>query len=282
MRVYAIDVTASMAYRIQTIWTYNFILPSAAVPYMESSETVCKVQYPPGLLSTDCTHKAKNKSESATKLPADVLVRGNVTLITFNYNDTESSESRCRVISITNLGKSYSINFSKDIHQQCSGMAYNSHETTAVPDQVVGKPLMVWLHTFDYSTQGSSLLLMNMNTGDIIMDVNVSSLVGNDRYVKITSQMLIACLYLGNSTIKSPSLEFAGKTPVPLIFAVSDSSGESSVIAIDFSDYGNLKVIWKVPLAGQYVSGQISTVDRLRDSLMIFTDQNGVHFYRIS
>lgn len=282
MRVYAIDVTANMAYRIQTIWTYDFILPSASVPYMASNETMCKLQYPPGNMASDGVHTAENAKQKTTKLPADVIVRRNVTFITFNYNDTETGESRCRLVSITNLGKSYSINFSKDTVHQCSGIAFNSHESTTL-DELVTRPLMVWLHIFEYDTQGSSLLLMDVSTGSVTVNVSLASLIGKDSDIKISSQMLIACLYLGNGTVGLPSYELSGRTPVPLIFGVTDSAGKASVIAIDLSDTENLKVIWRLPLlAGQHVTGQISTVDRLKDSLMIFTDQSGVYFYKIS
>ena len=284
LRLYAFDVTGQMAYRIQTIWYYDFILSSALIPYLESKETVCKVFYPPDRLSYNSKHDHEYVLANATQLPADIVTRGNVVFITLNYKDAKSNASHCWLLSVTNLGKNYSINFSKATFYQCYGMAYNSHEATIMYfNSYQAKQLMVWQHVFEQA-HGSSLLLIDMYSGDAAMNVSLTTLLGKSG-VKITSQMLIAYLYLGNNTISHTShLGQSAKTPIPLIFGVTDSSGEGSVVAIDLSPESDMKIIWRVPLtnANQYISGQICTVDRLRDSLMVFTDQSGVYFYKIS
>lgn len=273
MRLYAIDITGNMAYRIQTIWYYDFTLPSASIPYTKSQITMCKLYYPPDSLTPD----HEDDSRNVTKLPADVLVQGDVVLATVNYINIKSGESHCLLFAVTNLGKNYSINFSKDTVQHCHGMAYNSEKSTLYThDNDI--QLLVWVHVFDPVTEGSSLLLTDMHSGDITKNVSLGTLMGKTN-VNITSRMLIAYLYLGNSTHTPPTGE-PGITPVPLIFGITDSSGASSVIAVDLLD---MKVIWTLPIPkGRQIIGQICTVDRLRDSLMVFTDQVGVYFFQIS
>ena len=270
MRLYAIDVTGNMAYRIQIIWYYDFTLPSSSIPYAKSQVTMCKLFYPPDSLTPD----HEDDSVNVTKLPADILVQGGVVLVTINYMDTQSGDSHCMLLAVTNLGKNYSINFSKDTVQHCHGMAYNSEKATMYDqdNDFPNKQLLAWVHVFDPTTEGSSLLLTDMYSGDITMNVSLSMLMGKAN-VNITSRMLIAYLYLGNSTGEH------GIKPVPLIFGVTDSSGEGSVVAVDLLD---MKVIWNLPLPkGRRVIGQICTVDRLRDSLMVFTDQVGVYFFQM-
>lgn len=275
MRLYAIDVTGNMAYRIQTIWYYDFTLPSASIPYTKSQVTMCTLYYPPDSLTSD----REDDSRNVTKLPADMLVQGDVVLATVNYIDTKSGESHCLLFAVTNLGKNYSINFSKDTVQHCHGMAYNSEKSTLYTHDN-DTQLLVWIHVFDPVSEGSSLLLTDMLSGEITKNVSLSTLMGKAN-VNITSRMLIAYLYLGNSTYDhavptgEPSIR-----PVPLIFGIMDSSGASSVVAVDLFD---MKVIWTLPIPkGRQIIGQICTVDRLRDSLMVFTDQVGVYFFLIS
>lgn len=286
MRLYAIDVTGNMAYRIQTIWHYDFTLPSASIPYSESKKTMCTVSYPPHPTAYDNVNTvSKNKMQNLTNgtmLPADIVVQKDVVFVTVNYNDTVLGQSHCKYLAVTNLGKDYSINFSKDTVMQCNGMAYNSQEATIVQDdETQSKRLMVWLHVYDSSARDSSLLLTDLLTGEVEMNISLSSLLGKSD-IKITSRMLIAYLYLTNSTV--PHTGDSSKTLTPLIFGITDGSGEASVVAIDLSPQTDIKVIWTVPLgnAGRYVSGQICTVDRLRDSLLVFTDQSGVYFFKIS
>lgn len=278
MRLYAIDVTGNMVYRIQIIWYHDFILPSASIPYTKSQVTNCTLFYPPASL----TPGHEDDSGNMTLLPADVLVQGDVVLTTVNYVDTNSGDSHCLLLAVSNLGKNYSINFSKDTVQHCHGMAYNSEKSSlyAHDSGFPNKQLLVWVHVFDPITEGSSLLLTDMYSGDITKDISLSSLMGRAN-VNITSRMLIAYLYLGNSTFDHafPTHQ-PGITPVPLIFGITDSSGEGSVVAVDLLD---MKVIWTLPIPkGRKVIGQICTVDRLRDSLMVFTDQVGVYFFQIS
>ena len=287
MRLYAFDVTGNMADRIQTIWYHDFILPAASIPYVESKESMCKVSYPHDPAAADSAHNTETDKEqkpvNATELPADLVVQGHVVLAAFNYVDSQSGGNHCQLLALTNLGKNYSINFSKDISQQCYGMAYNSHKVTVNEDSPPGKQLLVWLHVFDSAANGSTLLLTDMMSGDVATKVSLSTLIGK-RGVKITSRMLIAYLYLGNNTTDHHAhfSEQSSKTPIPFIFGFTDSSGEGSVIAVDLSE-SDMKVIWTLPLTkDQYVSGQICTVDRLQDSLMVFTDQSGVYFYQIS
>ena len=280
MRLYAIDVTGEMAYRIQTIWYYDFVLPSASIPYSKSQITNCILFYPPDSL----TPGRIDDSGNVTMLPADILVQGNTVLATLNYDDTKSGESHCLFLAVSNLGKNYSINFSKDTVQYCHGMAYNSEKSTlhAHNNHFPSKQLLVWVHVFDPITESSSLLLTDMYSGDITRNISLSSLMGKAN-VNITSRMLIAYLYLGNRTSDHdivPPTEQPGIKPVPLIFGITDSSGEGSVIAVDLSD---MKVLWTLPIPkGRKVIGQICTVDCLRDSLMVFTDQVGVYFFQIS
>ena len=278
MRLYAIDVTGEMAYRIHMTWYYDFTLPSASIPYTKSQVTNCTIFYPPNSLTPD----HKDNSENVTMLPADILVQGDAVLATLNYVDTKSGDSHCLFLAVSNLGKNYSINFSKDTVQHCHGMAYNSEKSTlyAQDSGFPNKQLLVWIHVFDPITEGSSLLLTDMYSGDITKNISLSSLMGKAN-VNITSRMLIAYLYLGNSTLSDvPPTEQPGTRPVPLIFGITDSSGEGSIIAVDLVD---MKVLWTLPIPkGRRVVGQICTVDRLRDSLMVFTDQVGVYFFQIS
>ena len=293
MRLYAFDVTGNMAYRIRTVWYHDFVLSSATIPYFESQETVCTVSYPPSDSAVPGTRnnteeKHEQVSANAIELPAYVLVQGSVILVALNYNENKSGDNHCLLLAVNNLGKNYSINFSKDTIQECHGMAYNSQDSTRsyqhMYDGSHSKQVMVWLHVINPADDGSTLLLMDMASGDVTMNVSLSSLLGKD-HVKITTQMVIAYLYLGGDTdsIKHTSSQnlMSGKSPVPLIFGVTDRAGEGSVVAVDLST--DMKVMWTVPLViGQYASGQICTVDRLKDSLMVFTDQSGVNFFKIS
>ncbi len=278
MRLYAIDVTGEMAYRIQTIWYYDFILPSASISYSKSQVTNCTLYYPPDSETPDRKHDSGN----VTMLPADILVQGNVVLATVNYVDTKSGESHCLFLAVSNLGKNYSINFSKDTVQYCHGMAYNSEKSTLYAHDNYDFPtkeLLVWVHVFDPVTAGSSLLLTDMYSGDITKTISLSSLMGKVN-VNITSRMMITYLYLGNTSDHVPPKKQPAIKPAPLIFGITDSSGEGSVIAVNWLD---MNVLWTLPIPkGTKVIGQICTVDRLRDSLMIFTDQVGVYFYQIS
>ena len=281
MRLYGIDVTGSIAYRIQVVWHYDFTLPAASIPYTKSNITMCKLSYP----TDPSTPDHEDIFGNATMLPAGVLVQSDVVLATVNYIDTQSGDSHCLLLATTDLGKNYSVNFSKHVIQSCHGMAYNSAgATTYALDTGFSnnKQLLVWVNVFDPVIKGSSLLLTDMYSGEIIKNVSLSLLMGKE-IVNITSQMLIADLYLGNSTahsVTSASYGEPGITPVPLIFGITDGYGEASIVAVNLLD---LTVIWTLPLPkGHQVMGQISTVDRLRDSLMVFTDQLGVYFFQIS
>lgn len=271
MRLYAIDVTGEMAYRIQIIWYHDFILPSASIPYTKSQVTNCTLFYPPDSLTPD----HEDDSRNVTTLPADIMVQGDAVIATVNYVDTKSGDGHCLFLAVSNLGKKYSINFSKETVQHCKGMAYNSEKLTLYSDNsgFPNKQQLVWVHVFDPIAEGSSLQLIDMYSGDTTKDISLSSLTGKAN-VNITSWMLIAYLYLGNSSLDHV------RPPAPLIFGVTDSSGEGSVIAVDLLD---MKVLWTLPIPkGRKVIGQICTVDRLRDSLMVFTDQVGVYFFQIS
>lgn len=280
VRLYAFDVTGNMAYRIQTVWHYDFILLSASIPYLESQETVCNVSYPPGTGSMGSAEW--QISANSTDLPAYVVVQGDVVLVALNYIDIKSGNSQCRLLTITNLGKSYSINFSKDIVQECYSIAYDSQDSAMYAHNATPPNQMkVWLHMFDPVMHDSSLLLTDMHSGDVAMNISLDALLGKDK-VKITSQMLILYLYLGNNTLNhSPTAKVSKNFPVPLILGVTDGSGKGSVVAIDLSL--DMKVMWNIPvIEGQSVSGQICTIDRLQDSLLVFTDQSGVYFFKIS
>lgn len=281
MRLYAFDVTGNMAYRIQTVWHYDFILPSASIPYLGSQETECNMSYPPDTGSTDPAERQISPN-SVTDLPAYVVIQGDIILVVLNFNDIKSGDRHCRLLTVTNLEKSYSINFSKDIDQECYGIAYNSLDSALYTNNASSPNQMkVWLHVFDPVIHDSSLLLTDMHSGDVVMTLNLSALLGKDK-AKITSQMLIAYLYLGNNTVNhSTTAKVLKKSPIPLILGVTDGSGEGSVVAIDLSF--DMKVIWTIPvIGGQSVSGQICTLDRLQDSLLVFTDQSGVYFFKIS
>lgn len=272
LRLYAIDVRTIMVERIKIIWYHDVTLNNSAIPFLESSQASCSGQSDP------------LDGPVANVFYEDGIVVASVNFIdllksgcTLGESCQRASYTNSLLISVTDKGDSYTLNYDRSSQMPFQAVAYASPTFTvsecskAMPNP---SPSM-WV---SWASGNRSLLeKRNIKTGDPIYKVNIDSL----KDVKLTSKLSI---FYNDQLVrcwKNGSREhYREDALTPLMFGYS-SNGQNYIAALDVSS-SEPELQWSVKTPGSArgpAVGQITSVGKGRDTMMALTTPQGAYFY---
>ena len=285
LRLFAISVRDSEIYRIKIEWFHDMILPGVSIPYIHSSETVCSTRPPPGDTDDDFGENVDDADFVGKKFVglepiADVAVETDLVIIVFNYytdsfkgtanESMQSQEHKSNVLVVKDLNTNYSVKYTKKFELPFQSVAVDG--STPNYGNRISKPGdRVWIAFYDSHVNQSVLMSLRIATGAVMSNINVSNLLGA-KIAIVTSKMTF--LHHQQSSSNANMIN-------PLVFGVLVDGSQSVVIAVDVSTE-SARVLWSLDQGEHPCVGQISTVDRVRDSLLVVSNTAGVSVYLLT
>ena len=239
LRLYAIDVRSIMVKRIAVIWTHDIPLSDGSIPYMMGEQV-------------DCAGKSNPLDE-----PVAHVFFNNGTVVGFvNYANlactdkakcSKMSATHSLLVSVTDKGASYDLNFLKRDLSPFQAVAYASPNFTqaaggcggsngggqlaAMPRPSTG----MWVSWAD--SNGNSIVEeLNMTTGSSIQRLDMAEF----KDVKITSKLNV---FYNDQLMQCSSNTSTGDERItPLIFGFT-SGGKTKIAAVDITPARRLEEV---------------------------------------
>lgn len=285
LRLYAIDIRAVMVERIKIAWHYDFTMSYGTIPYLGSSQVHCQGTINP-----------------QDQPIANVMFDNGVVVASINY--VNNADGRCRgsgnggcedapptnsmLVSLTDKGDSYQVNFVKQGLPSFQAVAYASPNFTASRcgdryQELSLPPAGMWV-VWTTDEGYSNIEKLDIKTGHVLSKLDMDAL----KNIKVTSKLAIfyndQLFQCGNSRDGGGSGRGSGDKPImPLVFGFRSDTGSTptSIAAVDvYSEPAELLWSVKGPLSATYsIIGQIATVGKGRDTMMAITTSKGAYFY---
>lgn len=296
LRVYAISVLSTEINRIRFDWFYDEVISNISIPYLNDKETVCNVRPIPGdaedgldLQTVGADFEDKLTAVDSEPV-AHVTTIADTVFVLFNYypdisehtaNGSKSARltpcMKSNILVIQDLKENYSVKYMKEFKQPFQAVGFDSPSPDRewkLPGRRMSKQQeedSVWIAFNDLQVKQALLMQLGVSNDTVLSTINVSGLLGA-KTVRITSKM--SFLY------HQESLRSQKQAVSPLVFCVLVDSSKAYVVAMDVSD-GSGKSLWLLDV-GKICVGQISTVDRAQDSLLVVSDTTGISVYLLT
>ena len=256
MRLYAIEVLPRMIERIAVVWYEDITIANVKLPYLESSESMCSIK--PLYLKKERAHQDQDDPPVAL-----VLLDNKSVLFVINYLNASTGQGNSYMSMYLDKGNSTAISYQRSNMFSVQSLAYPS--TVGLPNAL--EPTF-WINAKPIETSDSVLIEMLLSSGKILQTLNLTILLGA---ADVTISTKLTFVYSGPGIMPGPNR-------LPLLFGYKDG-GSNYVTAMELSGSGKANIVWKIPT--QEAIGQISTVDRPNNSLMVVSTAAGVHAYQL-
>ncbi len=290
VRLYAIDVRSIMVGRIKVIWFYDLTLHESNLPYLTSEVTECIGRSDP----TELQAGSVLFEEASSTVVAVVNHFGAEEAGPQSNNrwDADPSNMKSVMISLTDNGDSYTVNFgmlpSPTAFQAVAYASPNFTVSECNDSSLSGKGIpppqvpSMWISRFKSgSSLQSSIEKIDVLTGSTIHNMDKIEELQN---ITVTSKLalfyndkLMRKLYCNGS-----KQEAHNDSPLmPLMFGYHNWKDSTNYIgAVDVSGE-QPEFLWSVSTFDDNapVVGQITTVGKDRDTMMALTTTHGAYFY---
>lgn len=283
LRLFTISVRDSEINRIKIEWFHDFILPSGVtIPYIHSSETVCSTRAPPTSHGNNDEGFGTNINnfdyiENDSEPIADIAVETDSVIVVFNCHtgsfkgsgneSIQGQKLNSKIVVVQDQGTRYSVKYTKTFEHPFQSVAVDS-STPNVNDGTSRREESVWISFYDSSVNQSALMSLGITTGEVMSHINISNILGT-KIARITSKMTF--LHHQRSLVKANMIN-------PLVFGVLIDNSKSVIISLDTA---SVLLLWSLDQDDRCI-GQISTVDRARDSLLVMSNTVGVSVYLLT
>ena len=277
LRLYAIDVRPIMVERIKVIWYYDLTLHESNLPYLTSDLTECI-----------------GRSDPTDPQVGSVLFEKEISIVVASVNyvggskcsdgSADPSNMKSVVISVTDRGDHYTMNWQNEKYPPFQALAYASPYFTMSDcrglqnrQQPIDPPHM-WVSWVANGTR-SIIEKIDIITGYTVykMDNKVKELQN------ITVSSRLAIFYNDKKLYCNGSVEDLQDKPLtPLVFGYYDWKDSTNYVgAVDLSTIDSPEFLWKVRTFDENASvvGQIATVGKGRSTMMALTTTHGAYFY---
>lgn len=290
LRLFAIEITRTITERIKVVWQYDLMV-NGLIPYMylNTSETMCTLVPPaPGVRNGAAAKKSE--TQNIGNISNVMVERGHI-IASVNLLGLGSFQESL-LLSVTNNGSGCALNFMKPLTGFIQSLSYSSTDPGRVRQQ---EGLTFWVSRIDLLHSDTLLEERDCLTGILSTLVDLNQILQSSSTVTSTKLTLLQIgqektskLQFGSQNLASPSataLSVNRSSILPLIVGVVSDSTDNVVLALDVSSKSpNATLLWKLPLSvtdGAAV-GQITTVNRAEDSLMIVTTPVRINAYLLT
>jgi len=258
------------------------------IPYMylNTSETMCTLA--PGVRNGAAAKKSETQNIGNI---SNVMVEGGNIIASVNLLGLGSSQESL-LLSVTDNGSGYALNFMNPLTGFIQSLSYSSTHPGRARQQ---EGLRFWVSRIDMLHSDTLLEERDCLTGILSTLVDLNQILQSSGTVTSTKLTLLQIgqektskLQFGSQNSASPSataLSVDKSSILPLIVGVVSDSTDNVVLALDVSSKSpNATLLWKLPLPvtdGAAV-GQITTVNRAEDSLMIVTTPVRINAYLLT
>lgn len=287
LRLFAIEITRTITERIKVVWQYDLMV-NGLIPYMylNTSETMCTLA--PGVRIGTAAKKSETQNIGNI---SNVMVEGGNIIASVNLLGLGSSQESL-LLSVTDNGSGYALNFMNPLTGFIQSLSYSSTHPGRARQQ---EGLRFWVSRIDMLHSDTLLEERDCLTGILSTLVDLNQILQSSGTVTSTKLTLLQIgqektskLQFGSQNLASPSataLSVNRSSILPLIVGVVSDSTDNVVVALDVSSKSpNATLLWKLPLSvtdGAAV-GQITTVNRAEDSLMIVTTPVRINAYLLT
>ena len=289
LRLFAIEITRTITDRIKVAWQYNWTV-NGLIPYkyLSTSETMCTLVPPAPGAGKRAT--AKN-SETIANI-SNVMVEGGHVIASVNLLGVSSSQMESLLLSVTDNSSGSVLNFMTPLTGFIQSLSYSGTRPRRVRQQ---EGLTFWVCRIDVLHSNTLLEERDCLTGARSSSVDLNQLLQSSGTVASSKLTLLQIaqekssnLRSGSQTSESPSpaaLSGSKSALLPLIIGVVSDSTGNIVVALDVSSKSpNATLLWKLPLSATdgAAVGQITTINRANDSLMIVTTPVRINAYLLT